>query len=116
MLKIIITSLMITVLSGCAAAPYKKADLSNYAGRVGYLEKEIRPKVYILEYSHIGGNNYNLETNKTFWKRRAEELCPTGFDGSYEVIHPAEAKIEEFVCTQRFCTKYPLVSGVIQCK
>jgi hypothetical protein len=116
MLKIFIISLLITGLSGCAATPYKKADLSNYAGRVGYLEKEIRPKVYILEYSHIGGYDYNLETNKAYWKRRADELCPAGFEGGYEFIHPAEAKIDEFICPQRFCTKYPLVSGVIQCK
>ena len=106
------------LLTACATAPagYKKADLSAYGVLEGYLEKEIEPGKYILEYSQIGGYNFNLELNKQYWERRASELCPSGYDGEKEVIFPGDAKIKEFVCPQRFCEKYPLVSGVIQCR
>ena len=114
--KLSILILIIIGLSGCSAATYKKATLGFYGGREGYLEKEIEPGKYILEYSQIGGYNYDLELNIQYWKKRAIELCVSGYEGSYEVIHPAYAKIEEFVCPQRFCGQYPLVSGVIKCK
>ena len=104
------------ILTGCAASPYKKADMSFYGGRTGYLDKQIAPGRYIVEYSHIGGYNYNLELNKQYWAQRASELCPNGYDGNPEVIFAGEAKIEEFVCPQNFCANYPLVSGVVQCK
>jgi hypothetical protein len=110
------TAITALLLSACAAAPYKKADLSFYGGREGYLEKEIGPDKYILEYSQIGGYNFNLDLNKQYWDRRAAELCPNGYDGEKEVIFAGDAKIDEFVCPQRFCANYPLVSGVIQCR
>ena len=110
MLRKLIIALIAVVMTGCATPElYKKADLSWYGGRIGYLEKEIRPGIYILEYSHIGGYNFNLELNKTYWKKRALELCPKGYDGSYEIIHPAYAKIPDFECPQAFCGKYPLL-------
>ena len=103
------------LLSGCSSTPYKKADLSMYAGRTGYLEKEISPQKYILEYSHIGGYDYDLNKNIGFWEKRALELCPNGYSGEHNVVHPAYAKIEEFVCPQRFCGEYPLVTGIVEC-
>jgi hypothetical protein len=115
MLKILIF-FSICILTGCAAAPYKKADLSLFGGRQGYLDKQIAPGRYVLEYSHIGGYNYNLKLNKQYWARRASELCPNGYEGAPEVIFAGNAKIKEFVCPQNFCANYPLVSGVIQCK
>jgi len=116
MYKLILVSLLVLLLAGCAAEQYKKADLSWYGGRHGYLEKEVKSGLFILEYSQIGGYNYDLELNKKYWTNRANELCPSGFDGGYNVIHPAYAKIPEFKCPQRFCSQYPLVSGVIKCK
>jgi hypothetical protein len=116
MLRILLILLCSIFLTSCAERPYKKADLSMYGGRVGYLEKEIEPNTFVLEYSHIGGYDYDLEKSKEYWKFRASELCPNGYDGALEVIDPADAKIEEFVCPQRFCSKYPLVSGVVKCK
>jgi hypothetical protein len=107
---------VLLVGTGCAAAPYKKADMSMYAGRQGYLEKQVGPGKYILEYSHIGGYNYNLELNTKYWTKRATELCPNGFDGKPEAIFPGDAKIKEFVCPQNFCADYPLVSGIIECR
>ena len=115
MKKSILVLLFTSLLIGCAATPYKKADLSWYGGRKGYLEKEVRPGEYILEYSHIGGYDYDLWRNKKYWKRRALELCPQGYDGKLKVIHPMNAKIPDFECPQRFCTQYPLVSGYIKC-
>lgn len=103
-------------MTSCAAQQYKKADLSIYGGRTGYLEKEIKLGVFVLEYAQIGGYNFNLELNKKYWVKRAYELCPNGYDGEYKIIHPMDAKIKEFECPQRFCSKYPLVSGVIECK
>jgi hypothetical protein len=103
------------ILAGCAASPYKQADLSFYGGRTGYLDKQISPGRYIVEYSQIGGYNYDLELNKQYWARRAAELCPHGYEGEAEVIFAGDAKIGEFVCPQRFCANYPLVSGIIQC-
>lgn len=116
-MKIEITLLLcLAFIAGCAAAPYKQADLSDYGGRQGYLDKQIGENMYILEYSHIGGYNYNLELNKQYWEKRAMQLCSNGYEGEYEVVHPAYAKIDEFVCPQNFCRQYSLVSGVIKCK
>ena len=115
MKKITLLIVITILLVGCASATYKKASLGFSGGREGYLEREINPGTYVLEYSQIGGYNYDLDLNKKYWKQRASELCPNGYDGDYEVIHPAFAKIEEFECPQRFCTEYPLVSGVISC-
>jgi hypothetical protein len=104
------------LLFGCAPEKYRKADFSFYGGAKGYYDKELKPGVHQLEYAQIGGYNFNLELNKKYWLRRASELCPSGFDGGYKVIHPAYAKTKFFVCPQRYCTKYPIVSGVITCK
>ncbi len=108
--------LMIPILTSCAPAQYKKADLGWYGGQQEYLDKKISEDTYILEYSHIGGYNYSLQVSKGHWETRAKELCPNGYEGGYEVVHPAYARIEEFVCPQRFCGSYPLVSGIIKCK
>ena len=116
MTRVIVSVLISLSLISCAETPYQKARISGYGGRQGYHDKEIRPHTFLLEYSHIGGNDYNLEKNKEFWHRRASELCPNGYDATLEVIDPINAKFSEFVCPEKFCTKYPLVSGIIQCK
>ena len=115
-MKVLLLLSLSALLASWAAAQYKQADGGFYGGATGYLEREISPGKYVLEYSQIGGYNYDLELNKKYWSRRASELCPSGYTGGYEVIHPANAKISEFVCDRRFCTDYPLVSGVISCK
>jgi hypothetical protein len=104
------------ILFGCAAEPYKQADLGWYGGATGYREKEIGEGVYVLEYSQIGGYNYNLYRNIEYWERRASELCPSGHEGTYEIIPPIDSRLKEFQCPQRYCQQYPLVSGVIRCK
>ena len=111
----ILLILLIPFLSSCAPATYKKADLGWYGGREGYLDKEIGDNQYVLEYSQIGGYNYDLEVNRKHWLTRANELCPNWYKGNYEVVDPWDAHIEEFYCPQRFCGQYPLVSGIITC-
>ncbi len=115
MLRVVYLFPILATLSGCAPAEYKKADFGIYGGRTGYLDKRVAANTYIVEYSQIGGYNYSLETNKVYWEQRARELCPDGYDGSYEIISPANARLEEFIRPQRFCSQYPLVSGVIKC-
>ena len=107
---------IILFITGCGTPSYQRADLGFYGGRQGYLEKEIEPNVYILEVAHIGGYDYDLETLKVHWKRRANELLPNGYEGTYTVIDPINAMIEEFYCPQRFCQNYPMVSGIITAK
>lgn len=117
MKRIALFAVVIALSSGCGTPTYKKADPPAwYGNRKGSLDMKLEEGTYILEYSHIGGYDYDLELNKQFWERRATELCPNGYYGGFEVIHPAYAKIEEFVCPQVFCTSYPLVSGIIKCK
>ena len=108
--------LIVLLVGGCAPEPYKQADFSFYGGRIGYLEKELIPGTYLLEYAQIGGDNFDLELNKQYWRRRAGELCPNGYLGELETMHPMYAKIDEFKCPERFCASYPLVSGVIECR
>lgn len=114
-IRVVMMSVIMGILCGCAPLEYKQADLGIYGGRQGYLDKEIAPNTYVLEVASIGGYNHNIALLRQHWLKRATELCPNGYEGNVETIHPAYAKIEEFVCSQNFCSDYPLVSGVIKC-
>ena len=114
--RILLLITMVIFLGACAPAPYQKADLSFYAGCHGYLDQEIEPGIHIVEYYHIGGYNFDLELNKEYWTKRANELCPNGYEGGYKVEHLAHAFIEDCRCRARYCNSYPMVQGVIKCK
>jgi hypothetical protein len=110
---------LLAFLAGCAAftsAPYQKAPLGVWAGWNGYLDKEISPGVYIVEVTQIGGYVHDMDVLKKHWLRRASELCPKGYTGNYEVILPAQARIDELRCNLNFCQHYPMVSGIIRRK
>jgi len=112
-------SAVLFALAGCAAftpAPYQKAPLGFWAGWNGYLDKEIKPGVYIVEVTQIGGYVHNMEVLKSHWLRRAQELCPKGYTGTFEVISPCDARLEELRCCRSFCQDYPMVSGIIRRK
>jgi hypothetical protein len=112
-------AVFLLALSGCAAvtpAQYKRVTLGVWAGWNGYLDKEIAPGVHVVEVTQIGGYVHNMDVLKAHWLRRANELCPNGYTGGYEVILPYQAKLEELRCDRRFCQDYPMVSGIIRCK
>lgn len=118
----ILLGIIILFLTGCASTTYQKADLGFYGGRQGYLDQEIAPGKYVVEVAQIGGyaHAWNPESTraqmKENWKKRASELCPQGYRGDYEVIDAYNAKIKEFYCPQRFCQRYPIISGIIECR
>ena len=103
------------LLAACATATYQPADLAGGSSRDGYANRETTPGVHVLEYMQYRGRDYDLERHTQYWNRRAVELCPFGFNGGFEVIDPANAKIEEFNCSEDRCRRYALVSGVIRC-
>lgn len=110
---------LLLALTGCAAvqsAPYKKVTLGLWAGWNGYLDREIAPGVHIVEVTQIGGYVHDMEVLKAHWVRRANELCPRGYAGNYEVILPYQAKLDELRCDRNYCQHYPMVSGIIHCK
>lgn len=106
---------LLAACAGTPTVPYQQAEPGLLEGRKGYLDKRTAPGRYVLEYADIGGYGFDLDRNREYWYRRASELCPGGFEGKPEVIAPIDARIDAFRCAQRFCTKYPLVSGVITC-
>jgi len=111
--------ILIFLLVGCGvftSLPYQQAKQGTMSVWQGYLDKEIAPGVYIVEVCQIGGYNHDMEVLKNHWVRRAKALCHNGYIGNYEVIQPAEAKLEEFRCDLVFCQRYPMVSGVIHCR
>ena len=115
-MKIVIISLVILfVLSGCSKLEYKKADLGFYAGHEGYLDKEIKPGVHIIEVTQTGGYKDNSMLFIPYWKKRARELCPKGYDGEPIIIHATDAKIKEFYCGVRFCQFQKVASGIARC-
>ncbi len=122
MKKYLVYSLLPLLISSCSITEYKKADLSNYAGLDGYLDKEILPGVYIVEVTQRGGYQFGfdnedfLNTLTIYWERRAAELCPNGYEGNSSPILAINAQIEKFYCTARFCQGYPVISGQVECK
>lgn len=109
------------IVVGCSPVTYKRAALSGYGGQQGYLDRKIADGEYIIEVAQIGGYQFIIDeeaaisTLVSHWKRRASELCPTGYTGRYKVITPINARIQGFRCPQRFCQDYPMISGVALC-
>jgi hypothetical protein len=118
--KILLTIIpLLFAFGGCAAfqpAPYKRVTLDNWAGRDGYLDKEIAPGVYVIEVTQIGGYIHDMDVLKQHWLRRAHELCPQGYTGTSEVIPPAQARLPELRCDLVYCQRYPMVSGIVHRK
>lgn len=114
---------LVILMSACASTPmeYKRADLSMYEGLHGYLDQEISPGVYVIEVTQRGGyqfiNDYEgtVALLKSYWFRRAGELCPRGFDGEPSVVKAYQAQIKEIYCDLRFCQNYPVISGMASC-
>ena len=112
----IIVLAAISLLSACSVLPYKKADLSLYAGNEGYLDKELSPGVHLIEVTQYGGYKDNSGLFVPYWHRRAAELCPNGYEGEPQMIFAPAAQIEEFVCEVNFCQYFRVASGVARCK
>jgi hypothetical protein len=111
--------LILCVFSGCAAvqsARYQQATPGTWHAWNGYLDKEIEPGVHIVEVTQIGGYVHDMDVLKANWVRRAREVCPNGYSGTYEVILPHQAKLQELRCDRVYCQQYPMVSGIIRCK
>lgn len=97
-----------------AKAIYQRVTLKFWDGHNGYLDKEISPGVYVLEVTQIGGYVHDMEVLKKHWLRRADELCPNGYSGNFEVILPCQAKLGKLRNNLNFAQKYPMVSGIIR--
>ena len=115
-LKYLVLLVATLLLSSCSILPYKKADLSLYAGHEGYLDKELSPGIHLIEVTQYGGYKDNTSLFVPYWHRRAAELCPNGYKGEPQMIYATEAQIEEFVCELRFCQYFPVASGIARCK
>lgn len=98
------------------SAPYQQVTLKLWDGLNGYLDKEIAPGVFIVEVTQIGGYVHDMEVLKAHWLRRANELCPNGYTGSFEVILPCQAKLKELRRNRKGLQQYPMVSGIIRTK
>ncbi|UXL29814.1 hypothetical protein [Stenotrophomonas maltophilia] len=107
---------VLVAVTACAPIQYKKADLSLYGGLDGYLDKELEPGVYLIEVMKQGGYNYTETHLIPFWEKRANELCPAGYEGQAEMIRAPDARIKEFVCEVRFCQHWGVASGIARCK
>ena len=87
----------------------------------GYLDEEIATGVYIVEVRQIGGYQFIATAENTehtyisHWKRRAGELCPSGYTGDPTWIRPMDAQISQYRCVARYCQNYPMVSGRVTC-
>jgi hypothetical protein len=128
-IQLSLTMVVLALLTGCASMtqPMKYAK-SEPIGKgpggasPGYAEKEISPGVYVVEVRQIGGYQFIVNSEGTehiyvsHWKRRASELCPSGYVGEPSWIRPMEAQIYQFRCELRFCQNYPMVSGTVACK
>jgi len=99
-----------------ASATYQRVTLKFWDGYNGYLDKEISPGVYILEVIQIGGYVHDMEVLKKHWLCRADELCPNGYSGNFEVILPCQAKLGKLRNNLRYAQQYPMVSGIIRAK
>jgi hypothetical protein len=60
------------LLTGCATG-YQAHTWSG-----GYKDKELGENNYMVEY--YGNGTTSTEMLKTFWSKRALELCPNGYD------------------------------------
>jgi hypothetical protein len=106
----------------CSPVVYQEAVGWPKGGRNGYLDKEIQRGVYLIEVQDIGGYQQIIDREgaisiyKSYWHRRAKELCPSGYIGEPSVILPHEARIEAFKCNLRLCQDYPMISGIAKCR
>ncbi|WP_430461300.1 hypothetical protein ACQUQU_00520 [Thalassolituus sp. LLYu03] len=111
---------LLTGAVACTPVDYKPASPLG-ASQDGYLDEEIAPGVFVIEVRQMSGFQFLLnydDTISTFrahWHRRAGELCAAGYLGEPEVLLPAEARLQQFVCTDKACRNYPLVSGIAYC-
>lgn len=117
--------LLCVLTTGCAPLTYQAVDLNGPSGESqsnGYIDKEIRMGVHIIEVRYENRSAFILRHEKTLhemsdiWHLRASELCRKGYRGKPEVIRPDEARTDEFYCTLEVCQKYPVLSGVAHCK
>ncbi|WP_300428081.1 hypothetical protein [uncultured Thalassolituus sp.] len=123
-MKLLFLISAVVVLSACSPLPYVPADFPAEAGESrtdGYIDKEISKGVHVIEVRQESLLALTFSRQKTlkhltsFWHKRANEVCPGGYQGSPETILPREARTDEFYCTLKVCQKYPLISGVAYC-
>lgn len=97
--------LLASFLAACAT-PYKP-----YGSLGGYLDKEVSPSTYIVEYH---GNGYTThEKIEVFLRQRADEIC----GGRYE-MGPIErtSKLERNPNALWIVHRFPVVSAEVKCK
>ena len=97
--------LLASFLAACAT-PYKP-----YGSLGGYLDKEVSPGTYIVEYH---GNGYTThEKIEVFLRQRADEIC----GGRYE-MGPIErtSKLERNPNALWIIHRFPVVSAEVKCK
>jgi hypothetical protein len=115
------TFILVALLTGCSPVPYKPVTGLLGSAKDGYMDREMAPGVHVIEVRQVGGFQFIFNYDDTIeafirhWHRRAGELCPAGYLGEPEVLLPAEARLEEFLCDSRGCQDYPIVSGIAYC-
>lgn len=111
-MRILFCIILVTHLFGCATQEYKRAAARG--GAYGYVDKEVKPGVWVLEVGTGGGAN-KLGLLIDYFDRRANELCTQGYIGGYDVIPSHQLFFKPLRCYRRGCYNFPVVSGVIRC-
>ena len=119
--KTILLISIIFFIFGCAykPMPYQKAVGWIHGGHGGYLDKELKPGLHLIEVQNISDqSSYYEEIIANFrrhWHRRALELCPKGYIGEPEIIQPYQARMDSFRCNLNLCNWDRMLSGIIRC-
>mgnify|MGYP006071389777 CR=1 FL=1 len=121
--KKVLLTLSIFLISGCAGMfglqEYKASNpkaMGTY-GLEGYLDEEIAEGVYMVEY--FGDPGYAKIDHAQlmgYAKRRASELCPSGYTDELKIITMPNAYFEPFRCFSQICVNAEVIaSGKVTC-
>jgi hypothetical protein len=72
MMKFLLSITGCLLLAGCATG------YQEYTWSGGYKDKELGDNHYLVEY--YGNGTTSTEMLKDFWGKRADQLCPKGYD------------------------------------
>ncbi len=115
--RFVLTALL--VLTGCASPTvYQPAARDILGNVVGYSEQKLSEKTFRVAYA-AGPNGHQIDALSA-WRRRATELCPSGYEQQKGPTISLNAR--EFlavygggVYVRNETTQRPFVDGIIVC-
>ena len=102
--KLTVLVVFLTLISGCAT-PYQPYGFGG-----GYKETKTSENEYELHFSGNGPTSFELV--KTYWHRRAKELCHGEYD--YEFTNTDYVKGSALILAGAM--EFPRVDGIVTCK